>query len=437
MEGKVFETHEERIGAEQFEETLEKLIEYVSSKFSARGEGKTDILQMLRNFEEVTIAEPGAKEATTIDAVYNHRWVEHEKKKDGYQAGKTALFPVIWGQCSIKMRAKVEAYPGFDKVKEENKTLDLLKIIQVISYRFETHRQAQQTYIASLGDLLACKQLPTQSVTQYYKSIKSHFEAMSHYGDGFFEVPPIRAMMMVSNTVDLETAKTKIKTRLYTQDEVAEANKKAGETMKAAIFIRQADPRRFGALQAELANDYSKAQAKKTPDPYPQTLEEARILLENHVTAPQIQPSRAQEEPRQQLACQQWGHYADGCTNESVPRGGTPATEPTQETMNALVSDDDSDPTICCAVTDTRDCLIDPNWILLDSASTVNMFSNPNFLSNIRKSDKPEGCTVHSNGGGATIVNQVGELPGFGTVWLNENGIGNVLSMASMAELYR
>eukprot|EP00980_Cylindrotheca_fusiformis_P025550 scaffold14047_cov101-Cylindrotheca_fusiformis.AAC.1 len=64
------------------------------------------------------------------------------------------------------------------------------------------------------------------------------------------------------------------------------------------------------------------------------------------------------------------------------------------------------------------------------------MFSNPNFLSNIRKSDKPEGCTVHSNGG-ATIVHQVGELPGFGTVWLNENGIGNVLSMASMAELYR
>eukprot|EP00980_Cylindrotheca_fusiformis_P013980 scaffold3647_cov98-Cylindrotheca_fusiformis.AAC.2 len=303
MEGKVFETHEERIGAEQFEETLEKLIEYVSSKFSARGEGKTDILQMLRSFEEVTIAEPAAKKATTIDAVHNHRWVEHEKRKDGYQAGKTALFPVIWGQCSIKMRAKVdEAYPGFDEVKEENKTLDLLKIIQVISYRFETHRQAQQTYIASLGDLLACKQLPTQSVTQYYKSIKSHFEAMSHYGDGFFEVPTIRARMMVSSTVDLETAKTKIKTRLYTQDEVAEANKKAGETMKAAIFIRQADPRRFGALQAELANDYSKAQAKKTPDPYPQTLEEARILLENHVTAPPIHPSRAQEEPGHQLA---------------------------------------------------------------------------------------------------------------------------------------
>eukprot|EP00980_Cylindrotheca_fusiformis_P013329 scaffold3394_cov109-Cylindrotheca_fusiformis.AAC.2 len=286
MEGKVFETHEEGIGAEQFvEETLEKLIEYVSSKFSARGEGKTDILQMLRVFEEVTIAEPAVKDSTTIDAVYNHRWVEHEKKKDGYQAGKTALFPVIWGQCSIKMRAKeVEAYPGFDKVKEEKKTLDLvLRIIQVISYRFETHRQAQQTYIASLGDLLACKQLPTHSVTQYYKSIKSHFEAMSHYGDRFFEVPTIRAMMMVSNTTDLETAKTKIKTRLYTQDEVAEANKKAGETMKAAIFIRQADPRRFGALQAELANDYSKAQAKKTPDPYPQTLEEHRRKIQSPV----------------------------------------------------------------------------------------------------------------------------------------------------------
>eukprot|EP00980_Cylindrotheca_fusiformis_P012876 scaffold3197_cov83-Cylindrotheca_fusiformis.AAC.1 len=89
MEGKVFETHEERIGAaEQFEETLEKLIEYVSSKFSARGEEKTDILQMLQNFEEVTIAQPGAKETNTIDAVYNHRWVEHEKKKRRIPSGK-------------------------------------------------------------------------------------------------------------------------------------------------------------------------------------------------------------------------------------------------------------------------------------------------------------------------------------------------------------
>eukprot|EP00980_Cylindrotheca_fusiformis_P024866 scaffold12622_cov48-Cylindrotheca_fusiformis.AAC.1 len=32
MEGKVFETHEERIGAEQFEETLEKLID-IGEKF--------------------------------------------------------------------------------------------------------------------------------------------------------------------------------------------------------------------------------------------------------------------------------------------------------------------------------------------------------------------------------------------------------------------
>eukprot|EP00980_Cylindrotheca_fusiformis_P023324 scaffold10356_cov71-Cylindrotheca_fusiformis.AAC.1 len=86
--------------------------------------------------------------------------------------------------------------------------------------------------------------------------------------------------------------------------------------MKAAIFIRQADPRRFGALQAELANDYSKAQAKKTPDPYPQTLEEARILLENHVTAPQIQPSRAQEEPRQQLA---FAQVTRGAANTEFP----------------------------------------------------------------------------------------------------------------------
>ena len=42
---------------------------------------------------------------------------------------------------------------------------------------------------------------------------------------------------------------------------------------------------------------------------------------------------------------------------------------------------------------------VDQNWILLDSQSTVNLFSNPKYLSNIRHCGRSEGLRVFSNGG--------------------------------------
>jgi hypothetical protein len=79
---------------------------------------------------------------------------------------------------------------------------------------------------------------------------------------------------------------------------------------------------------------------------------------------------------------------------------------------------------------------VNRNWILIDSASTVDIFSNRCFLRNIRQSSDPRGCTIHSNGG-ESVTNLIGDLPGFGTVWLDENSIANVLSMTSARKQFR
>jgi hypothetical protein len=42
--------------------------------------------------------------------------------------------------------------------------------------------------------------------------------------------------------------------------------------------------------------------------------------------------------------------------------------------------------------------MINQNWVLLDSESTVNIFSNKKSLKGIRRCDTEQGLRVHSNG---------------------------------------
>ena len=55
-------------------------------------------------------------------------------------------------------------------------------------------------------------------------------------------------------------------------------------------------------------------------------------------------------------------------------------------------------------------------WILLDNQSTVNVFWNTMFLVNVRKTRKR--LHLHTNVG-SVITNEIGELPGYGTVWVH------------------
>ena len=76
-----------------------------------------------------------------------------------------------------------------------------------------------------------------------------------------------------------------------------------------------------------------------------------------------------------------------------------------------------------------------PNtWVLLDSQSTMSVFNNPRYLTNIRRSTSM--MTVITNGGFQSST-QIGEIANFGTVWYNPDSIANILSLAEVRKVCR
>ena len=82
-----------------------------------------------------------------------------------------------------------------------------------------------------------------------------------------------------------------------------------------------------------------------------------------------------------------------------------------------------------------RDRAIPKTWVLLDNCSTVNVFSNPNLLSNIRPTRKK--MRIHCQAG-TTETNLVGDFEGYPEpVWYTPDGIANVLSLSKVKAHYR
>ena len=115
--------------------------------------------------------------------------------------------------------------------------------------------------------------------------------------------------------------------------------------------------------------------------------------------------------------CQTYGHYAGNC-NEPNIRGTT------------LVYDGFLMIQMVCK----KYSHVSKEWILLDTQSTISVFNNKQFLTNILESKE----TLHAiMTGGYQDSYQVVEFPNLGTVWYNHNSITNILWMKEVWKLCR
>ncbi len=127
--------------------------------------------------------------------------------------------------------------------------------------------------------------------------------------------------------------------------------------------------------------------------------------------------------------CREKGHIAREC----------PLNEEKQDQMNAtiegeaVVDEENTDNGENIFVQKKNGGVVDRNWVLLDSQSTVDQVSNPAMLTNIRKAKNPS--KIHSNAGSTCSV-----LEGnFGSITVRHSpyGIANVLLLNGAKQHHR
>ena len=79
--------------------------------------------------------------------------------------------------------------------------------------------------------------------------------------------------------------------------------------------------------------------------------------------------------------------------------------------------------------------VINKDWLLLDTCSTVSVSCNPRMISNVKPCGPGKGVTVITNGGAQTFEEEgiLNFLPL--KVHFNENSVANILSLSDVANL--
>jgi hypothetical protein len=278
---------------------------------------------------------------------------------------------------------------------------------------------------------LTCKQKQGQSADEYLETLRGWADTIDYHGG------------TVSENFTLIPAKDE-QGNLRTDDERKII---ARDRTLAITLIRGADPTRYGTLIAELSNQYAMGK-----DEYPTDISSAYSLLVNYKTPTN---ARGQDKPRRNtpqpspeasaltfaqrtagtatvagtdgvvhdritcFTCQGTGHHASNC-----PSDGTVHAQPATTLLQYAYM-----------LTQTKHATgIDPDWILLDSQSTISVFRNPIMLTNIRKSGRILRAITN---GGYQDSDMVGDFPNLGEVWYNSNSIANILSLADVRKVCR
>jgi hypothetical protein len=245
MDGNVFQLPEEGRKGNQFTLTVEALSNYATIEY----DHAKDLVPLFESpCRKATIKAPPDLPPMSSDGVNRvpreHRlYIVWKFECETFNTRTIALatnqhklFTVTLLQCSQSVKNKLEATIGYDVAKAADNCFWLLTNLKNICHKFEHTENRFVALVNAKAAIFNCRQGLTQTTPNYYDSFKELVSILESYG-GQLHDPEAAAP---DSTTDLFLTLTIVERDLYMRDRYY-----------AALYLRNADARRYDALKTE------------------------------------------------------------------------------------------------------------------------------------------------------------------------------------------
>ena len=442
--------------ADLFVKTNKKLSEYVGKKFK---EFPGDMQSLVKNLEMPTLVmpvDPEDKATKSEIRVWEKKCDSYAKREEALEQNIQRLYALVKGQCTESMIAALKGLSTYEDIDEKLDGLRLLLAIKSIVYMFQSQKSLPHAIHESVRRFYFLQQNKTDTAAAYLENFTNVVDVITATGGSIGNHKDILQAVADEEKLDLDTA---------TPDELKSITATAKERYLAVAFLLSSDRTRYGRCIEELENSFLKGN-----DEYPRTVTAAFNLISKYKHDPRnmvrvvgqvndgvsftnvgsvesatvtVTETNAESDAPVQSSvalvvkgtsgtskphilcfrCQQKGHYANDCPEATQANGTT--------LLMAGISNGEFDQCDGFQFLNNHHEKVPSTWLLLDNQFTVDVFNNASVLKNIRELSTT--MNIHCNAGIAS-TNQVGDLPGYGTVWYHPNGITNILSLSRVIE---
>jgi hypothetical protein len=462
--------------SDRFVKTVQKIADYIAQEYKCGGISRTEVMTQgvviiptpTRPVGTRTTSTEGVITTTPPD-VMDISDYQSEKKTADYQIlhqneNRQKIYSLVWQQCTEPMHAKIRSHRDYQAIEPALNGVELLRVIKLICFNIEDEKYVPQKVHETKEAFYKLKQSTKETDQAYQIRFTNTVQVIEQCGASLGEDPLTRTMVCKDLNYQTNTTVT---------TEKAEISKTVRDYTLGAALILGADPARYSGMIRGLKNASLAGR-----DEWPKNITEAYNYLSkwegDEPSAGQherdyegnsfLNDQEKEKEPKKDYpkVAQPWhlnatcrnclkkGHISAFCpdikksASTNVQDGQATHEEAAQQLLDGsgddieeyyadlFLCDDQDHRSVSFQLKDgINGGRIPKHWVLLDSQSTTDAYSNPELLQDIH--EVKGSLTIHTQTGKA-VTKLKGTVPGYGQVWFCPDGIANILSLANVAK---
>jgi hypothetical protein len=175
--------------ADKYNKTTEAIMAYIQTNFD-RGQDVVIALEAMEDpdFDKSKPAPPEPiieqteSSAPIYDSIekdqYNMEYKAWMSRTEKYKINMDKVFGILWGQCTIGVKNKLESRKDWSTIKAKHKAIDLLKAIKEVTQDYQDSKYPLVSIKRSLLNVLTAKQDERESIVNYTKRFRNAVEIM-------------------------------------------------------------------------------------------------------------------------------------------------------------------------------------------------------------------------------------------------------------------